>query len=363
MDYSIYEYLRHYKDYTFEEEAFNEVDNVILSLIAYAKMGFIFENTKKITVAEASKLVSEKYTKKQIDKNMTAIRKGTYLLIDLGNYKRYKSLVMKNYVEIINDETQFGALMIKLPGGVHYVAFKGTDQNVIGWKEDCEMSYMFPVPAQKLAVKYLNEKVKMHYRKLIVGGHSKGGNLALVSSMYSKPSIKKRIIKVYSNDGPGLRKTEFESEEYKEIKSRFKHIIPRNSLVGMLLLHDENDVVVSSSARGLYQHDATTWKCYGSHFLRDDLTKASRKREVSIEAWLKNYDDETRKKIVESTFSIFEICNITDLTDLKNAKIDQVLRKIMSLKNIDEETRKLVFKTVKELLTEYMASGKKKVNK
>ena len=167
--------------------------------------------------------------------------------------------------------------------------------------------------------------------------------------MYAKSSIKKKIIKVYSNDGLGLREQEFNSKEYKNILPKFQHIIPRDSLVGLLLHHDDNYIVIDSSARGLFQHDATSWLCYGGYFIKADLNKATKKRENSLQKWLQNYDKSEKEKIVESMFLIFKKCDIKDLKELRKFKLEEIFKIIKSLKNIDEETRKVLFKTIKEL--------------
>lgn len=349
MEYSINDYLKYYKDYSFHQEKFNDVDNVLLSMLPYVNMDFIFETKNKVTLKEAANMYFNHYTEEEIENNVLAVRRGIYTLKNMSNCKRYQNLKLYNYVYTVNDETQFGALTIKLPDGTLYIAFEGTDSNVVGWKEDFQMLYMFPVPAQKLAIDYLNNNVKFNNRRVIVGGHSKGGNLALVASMYSKPLIKKKIIKVYNNDGPGLREQEFNSNEYKNLLPKLKHIIPKESFIGLLLNHDLNYFVVDSSAKGFLQHDALTWRCYGSHFIEADLNKITEKRNQSLQKWLQNYDQNERKKIVEALFYAFEKCQITNFKDVKNIKIDEILKVIMNLKNVDEETRKILFKTIKEL--------------
>ncbi len=353
MHYSIDDYLKFYKDFTFDEEPFNDVDNVLLSLISYVNLDKVFKNNDKLTMEEVSKRFWNNTTEKEVNNEITSVRKSSYLIKKLANCKRFKDLSMYNFKYQVDKNTQFGAVTIDLLNGTIYISYRGTDSYVIGWKEDFEMSYIFPVEAQKLAIKYINENVKFSNKKVIVGGHSKGGNLALVASMYAKHNIKKKIVKVYSNDGLGLRDEEFNSQEYKKIVPKFKHIIPRESLVGVLYSHDNNYVVIDSSGRGFFQHDATTWKCYGSHFIKADLTLATKKREDSLYKWLKKYDDSEKKHIVESMYSVFNKLGIDDLKELKMAKFPQILKLIINLRNIDEETKKILFKTFKELHSQF----------
>ncbi len=356
MEYSIQDYLKYYKDYDFNEEPFNDVDNVLLSLISYVNLSKIFKNKTHVTIKEASDLFWSSTTEKEVNEEIRAVRKASYLIREMAKTKRFKNLKLYNYQYIVDSETQFGAVTIDLLNNMIYVSYRGTDNYVVGWKEDFQMSYIFPVKAQRLAIKYMNSTFKFRNHKIIVGGHSKGGNLALVASMYCKHYIKKRITKVYSNDGLGLRQKEFNSSEYKKIIPKFKHIIPRNSLVGILLNHDDKYYITDSSARGLLQHDATTWRCYGSHFIKADLTKATKKRETSLYKWLDNYDDVHKEKIVESFFSIFAINNITDLKELKISNFLQIIKSISNLRNVDAQTRKIIIDTIKDLYSQFRNS-------
>ena len=141
-----------------------------------------------------------------------------------------------------------------------YVSYEGTDHLLSGWKEDFELAYKFPIESQKYAIEYLNKTIGFFDKNIVIGGHSKGGNLALVASMYAKKSIKKKIIKIYSNDGPGLRKKEIESKEYKSIEEKYIHIIPNYSVVGLLLRHTSNYKVIKSTRKDLMAHSIMTWQ-------------------------------------------------------------------------------------------------------
>lgn len=74
---------------------------------------------------------------------------------------------------MLDQQTQFAALTFRLPDGTLYLAFRGTDDTLVGWKECFAMSYAFPVPAQALAQDYLVQAAQRP-RRLRVGGHSKG---------------------------------------------------------------------------------------------------------------------------------------------------------------------------------------------
>ena len=242
---NLFDYIDNYKDYTFLDKGFNEVDNVIFSCLAYVDYNFIVSTNKsnKLTLRQ----VADKYFsvhKKQPKIDMLAVKEAVKILKKIKDTIRYKDVLMYSYKYIGNENSQFSALTFQISNNLCYVAFEGTDQLISGWKEDCKMAYEFPVDAHKYAIKYLNRNFLFNNKRLIVGGHSKGGNLALVSSMCCNYFVKNKIITVYSNDGQGLRKAQIESNKYSSIKDRLVHIIPQYSIVGLLLRHDENYTVI-----------------------------------------------------------------------------------------------------------------------
>ena len=211
---SLFDYIDYYKDYTFLETGFNEVDNVIFSCLAYVNYNFIVSSNKsnKLTIKEVGDTYFSLH-QKQPKIDMLAVKEAVKLLKKVKDTTRYKDVLMYSYKYIGNEDSQFAALTFEISKDLWYVAFEGTDQLISGWKEDCKMAYEFPVTAHKYAVKYLNYNFLFSNKRLIIGGHSKGGNLALVSSMCCNYFVKNKIINVYSNDGQGLRKAQIESNK------------------------------------------------------------------------------------------------------------------------------------------------------
>ncbi len=344
-------YLKHYRKYSFDDEKFNEVDNVILSFLSYINFdGIVPKNTSSITVNDAARLFFSKYSDDEISLNIMAIRKAIELLKLMQNSVRFGNMRLYNYAYNVDENSQFGALCCKLDNNTIYISYEGTDSSISGWEEDMKLSYMFPTLSQKQAIDYLNSVVKFTDKNILVGGHSKGGNLAVVSSMYCKPNIRKKIRCIYNNDGPGLRKSEFESQNYKEIKDRIKAFVPKESIVGLVLMHDTNYIVVESKAKGILQHDGTSWACYGGHFITCNLSKNSQRYEENFLAWIKKYDYDKREKFTKSLFDIFRKAGINDLVELKSAKIKGALKLITSTKDIDSDTKDMVLDFLKLLM-------------
>ena len=343
---NLFDYIDAYKDYTFLDKGFNEVDNVIFSCLTYINYNFIVSNNKsnKLTIKEVGDIYFS-MNKKTDKKEMIAVKEAIKLLNKVKDTIRYKNILMYSYKYIGNEESQFSAITFEINKNLCYVAFEGTDQLVSGWKEDFKMAYQFPVDAHKYAIKYLNYNFLFSNKRLIVGGHSKGGNLALVSSMCSNYFVKKKIINIYSNDGQGLRKAQIESKQYASIQDRFIHLIPQFSIVGLLLRHDQNYTTIHSIVPGALAHCTSYWKIEDDHFVRDDLSKFSKILDEGIITWLDKYDDEKREKFVNSVFKILEENNVKSIIQLKK-EIKLVFKVLKSYKNMDP----IVMEMVKDLL-------------
>lgn len=354
---TIHDYLKEYGKYTFFDKEFNEVDNVILSLLSYIDFFNIVPTygNGSITLKKASMEFYKKYDKKDIDKNILAVREASYLLKELAETKRFKDLELLNYDYQITFDMQFGALCIKLPDKTMYVSFEGTDSYVSGWEEDFMLVYKFPIRAQEVAINYLNQVVGLFGPKVYVGGHSKGGNLALVSSMFCKHRVFRKIKHVYSNDGPGLRLKEFESNRYRRVSYKFSHIVPNDSFIGLLLRNDDNFTVVKSTKKKFMQHNAMTWIVEDDHFKKSEegLSEFSKKIRKTLLSWLDKFDDKRREDFVRALFSILKKSEITDLNDIKEAKISNMLKVLKEMKNISKDNRTILTDALKDLYSEW----------
>ena len=188
---TVYDYIDKYGIYSFDEKELNEVDSMIFAMLSYADYTEIFDTYKKLTIKEISRMHLGIHTGK--DKNIIAVKEANKLLRYIKDVKRYKDCIISNYEYIGNNEVQFGAMTIEYKTNNVYVSFEGTDQLFSGWKENFLLSYEFPTISHRMAIKYLNKHFTFNTKKLIVGGHSKGGNLALVASMYSNIFVRSKI--------------------------------------------------------------------------------------------------------------------------------------------------------------------------
>ena len=354
---TIHDYIKEYGKYSFLEKEFNEVDNIIFSMLSYIDFYNIvpMHNEGSIYLKDAAKLVFKKHDKKEINKQIIAVKESTNLLSELAETKRYRNLELLNYEYIVSFDTQFGALCIKLPNKMMYVSFEGTDEFLSGWEEDFRLSYEFPIKAQSLAIDYLNKVVSKNpfSPKIYVGGHSKGGNLALVASMYCKHRVYRKIKWVYSNDGPGLLKNILETNRYKRVAFKFSHIIPEQSMIGMLFESNEDKyVVVKSSKKKYMQHNCATWLVKNNEFEKTELSDYSKNFHESIIAWLNKLNPSQRKEFTTILFSLFKKAEIDDLVELKSTKVTNMIKLLKEMKNISKENREMLLSTFKALYNE-----------
>lgn len=318
---NVFDYLRYYGKYTFEDRPFNEIDNVIFSVLAYTDFTKIVstDNKNKIRLEDAA-LEYIRINGNIIYNDILSIRESLKLLIEIKDTPRFKDVLLYNYRYMASRESQFSCLTFEINKRLVYVAFEGTDKLISGWIEDARMSYEYPVTAHKYAIDYINKYFRFSTKKIILGGHSKGGNLALVAALECKKSIYRRIINVYSNDGQGLRKEDVNSKRYKDLEYKYIHICPYNSIVGLLLYHNMYYISVDADRKPGASHSAISWQVEYDHFKTRPVSMFSKILDASISTWLDKYDYETRKEFTESIGKLFEDNGIITLMDFKNNK-------------------------------------------
>ncbi len=237
---NLMDYLDWRGDLTFREAPFNEVDNLILAQLVYVEFAGIVpapgeEGT--ITVKEACELFFAAHDRKEIMERVSMTKTAAFVLEKMAQTERFCNAQLFGYINDISKEeqSQFSVVCVRLDDKSIYVSFSGTDNTIVGWRENFNMGYLSETPGQLKAVDYLNHIVKEDWKKIRVGGHSKGGNLSVYASVKCDRNIQKRIVKVYSNDGPGFSEEMIQSKEYQRMLPKIKTILPESSIVGMLL--------------------------------------------------------------------------------------------------------------------------------
>lgn len=343
---NIFDYLK-WRDLKLEKVEFTEVDNLILSRLAYFPLDNVVENAE-ITVKEAY----EKYLNVK-QKGRILQEEDSQLFPLLANSIRFGELKLTEYVNKIdlNNEEQFSAVTILMPNDTFYVSFRGTDNTIVGWKEDFNMSFKELVPAQTTAKEYLNKIAEKYKDKqIIVGGHSKGGNLAVYAAAYCEQKIQDRIIKVYNNDGPGFCDKVVNSEEYNRVLNKVHTYIPKSSIIGRLLNHKEKTTILESTQTGIMQHDLYTWQLIGGSFIKAELTNSSEFIDKTLTDLLLNVSVEQRSLCIDVLFEVLNATKAETLSEINENKFSNIITMIKTYKNLDEENKEIVTKVLNSLL-------------
>ena len=297
---NIFDYLDWRADVPFSAAPFNEVDNLILAKLAYTDFsGIVPSDGTKVQLSDACRLFFSQHTHEEIRANTSFTAKAPLLMEKMTEGQRFGSMTLRYYVEKSGDGFQFSAVTFDLADRTEYVAFRGTDGTVAGWKEDFNFTFMDETEGQRLAVQYLN-RIK---GKVRVGGHSKGGNFAMYAGMFCDPAVREKILTIYSNDGPGFHDEVMATDSYRAAKDKIVSIIPESSVVGMLLENQLSHILVKSTEDGFKQHDPLSWRVKRTKFVRaPELSSSSALLDATLTQWLGTLDIKERKIFVDSLF-------------------------------------------------------------
>ena len=347
---NVCDYVRWRGDLTLEQSEFNEIDNLILARFSYFPFDKIMEENEIVTIKELSKRFSEQ----DVTKLPILWKDDVELFPLMGDSKRFGGMLATKYINKIDaeQEKQFSAITVLMPNDTIYVSYRGTDNTIVGWKEDFNMSFKSHIASQISAKQYLEEIAKEYpSSKIIIGGHSKGGNIAVYAATFASKEVKERIINVYNNDGPGFCEDVIETPEYQEILPRVHTYIPQSSIIGRLMNHKEKYTIVESVQKGIMQHDLYSWQVLGKEFVTlKKLTNESEFIDKTIKDWLENVEPEKREQVIDA---VFEILNTTEAQTMKELKANWFANAktiLGTYKNIDSDTKEMVWQTVNELL-------------
>lgn len=347
---NIMDYISWRGDLSFEQSQFNEVDNLILACFSYVNLDGISAVTKQkgIGLKKLTKEFMKLHTMKELEADKSFIRLAPFMMMEMAKSVRFGKCVVRNYVnDIVTEaEQQFAAMEIVLEDGTSYVSFRGTDDTIIGWKEDFNLSTGV-VPAQKRAIEYL-QKISEHTDGMLrVGGHSKGGNLAIYGSVMCK-SAHEKILEIYSNDGPGFSREFQELPEMKEMMPKVIRIIPEYSIIGTLLEHEKEPVIVASSSKGLLQHDGFSWEVQGPALVRrDSLNKTALRFIEILHKWIDGMDTEQKRLLIEDLFATLQASGYENLSEVQSGGLKSLAAMVKRVEKFAPESRGMM----QELLT------------
>ncbi|MCX5774974.1 MAG: DUF2974 domain-containing protein [Firmicutes bacterium] len=333
---------------------FKEVDAVVLSLLSYLHFQDFKDRTSLSEMGERAEEAAVNTRVPDLNRE---------LLVVCGASPRYGHIRIDKYADETNlvSVEQFSAVTFFIDWETIYVAFRGTDGTIVGWQEDFELAFMDEIPAQGQAKEYLKRILKEYWWcRVIVGGHSKGGNLAVYAGMSQKKSHASRITRIFNLDGPGFKKELYETDKFKITRPKVEKIVPEYSVIGMLLEDENHYVVVKSSGNWLYQHDLYNWwvdEQTGALTYISAINEDAANINRTIFHWLDNIDEKKRSTVIESLFSIMKRTECTTIACVIENWKSHVIRLILQYRKEDKKSRVLLRKDLVTLAKDIMVAN------
>ena len=343
------DYIKEFGHVSFEERAFSEIDALVLTELEYLPLEKVVPSDVNgelfATVKDIAEYMKE-HKKALFDENpmmMTEERHEVSQVVATAS--RYQGLKFFGVVSEWDKDTtkQFAAITVEVEPSVRLVIFRGTDDTLIGWKEDFLMTYSPLVAAQTDAKEYLAKQASLWGGDLMISGHSKGGNLAIYAAATQVEDVQLRIVDIFCFDSPGLYRSVLETKGYQNIVPLAMRYIPQDSLVGLMLESEVPYVIVKSNATGAMQHSAMTWEIEDGQFIKmEKLTKNSQLNDQTFKKWTESVSDEELELFWNVFFELLFSVGIDTVNDLYGQFMHYVQEFLKAAGNMDEEKRELL---------------------
>jgi hypothetical protein len=346
---NIMSYLKWRADETFMERPFCDADNLVFSELAYWNLKGIVPDKGtdgSVSLKETAEQLKQMHGQEESEAQTLA------MIREMASSARFRDIRLSEFADVRDEEeqTEFAAVQIALGDGSAYVAFRGTGDYILGWREDFSMAFQV-MGSQKLAAAYLEETMRpeLTYR---VGGHSKGGNLAIYASMMCPECKQAQIAAIYSNDGPGLCPDIIDMDKYAKIRDKVIRIVPEYCVIGTMFADDDPpDVIVESTEKGLVQHDEMSWMIDGDSFCRKDrMAKECRVYHQIFREWLDSASMEQRKIFVKDFFDALEAGGSKRFSELARGGFAEFAVILYSLAKSESHTKAVMGKFLKSFL-------------
>ena len=346
---NIMDYLDWRGDLPLTVSPFNEVDGLILAELSFINFEGIVpppELGRGVPLRDAAGTYFARHNGQEIDMGVLVPGRIPDLMCRMAHSVRFGGMLLNGYCELMDDarEQQFAALTVELGDGGIYLSYRGTDDTIVGWKEDLNMGYLEVIPSQTRALEYLGRMTRQYPdARLRIGGHSKGGNLSVYAAVKAPAAVQDRIVRVYNNDGPGFAKPLVGTPEHTRVADRILTVVPQSSVVGQLLEHEQNVEIVRSDAEGMLQHDGFSWQVLGTQFVHlDDVSREGKLVDEALSAWADSLNTQQREALADALYSVFTASGAKTLSDLNEEKLKSAAAMLKTYKNLDRETRRMV---------------------
>ena len=343
------DYIKEFGHVSFEERAFSEIDALVLTELEYLPLEKVVPSDENgenfVTVKEIAEYMQE-HKQELFDENPMMITEERHEVSQvIADAPRFQSLKFFGVVSEWDKDTtkQFAAVTVEVEPSVRLVVFRGTDETLIGWKEDFLMTYSPLVAAQTDAKEYLAKQASLCDGDLMISGHSKGGNLAIYAAATQEEDVQLRIVDIFCFDSPGLYRSVLETKGYQNIVPLAMRYIPQDSLVGLMLESEVPYVIVKSNATGAMQHSAMTWEIEDGQFIKmEKLTKNSQLNDQTFKKWTESVSDEELELFWNVFFELLFSVGIDTVNDLYGQFMHYVQEFLKAAGDMDEEKRELL---------------------
>ena len=339
-----FDYLDWRGDLPFEAVPFNKIDALLLAHITYSifdgVVGESFSDQKTFAQVAKDFIATPDY-EQRINIGYLINKRTTELMFKCAESERYRNIRICGFRNIYDEEKveQFAAITYIIEEKP-VIVLRGTDDTIVGWKEDFNIAWLPQIPAQIDALAYFKEACQAFDGDFILAGHSKGGNLVINTAVRCGSDLQERINSVYNFDGPGFASDFFELPEYKAVESRIFSFYPSFDVVGMIFHHPKNFEIVKSNGFALWQHDAMNWQILGTNFVNEaEFTSESQIFYKAFNEWIDKLKTEQKKNFVNNMFCILEASGCKTNNEIEQDALKATARMIEAFATMEKSRR------------------------
>ncbi|MEG0071017.1 MAG: Mbeg1-like protein [Raoultibacter sp.] len=346
---TIVDYIRD-EQLTFKESAFTPLDSLVFSTLAY----FNFESSGLIENCSPDRVLLHDIVALTDHEILTS---GSWLedsdltpdfCQGVMASRRLRDVHIAFFMQETSEvvEKQFSAMSFFLPDETVYLAFRGTDGSFAGWKEDFNLCFKNVIPSQVAALRYVSGIASSCTRPLILGGHSKGGNLAEYAALCAHQSVYDRIVTVYNHDGPSFLDSPSPRIDDESFQAKLHKSVPATSIIGLFLEQRPEYGIVQSNALPVFSHSPFTWAIDGSDFVYEDqLKKSTAIFDKTLNDWLQSVSSAQRERFIDTMYELFASTDANNWTEFQTNLFKNMGHMLTQGNRLDSATKKLLLHT------------------
>ncbi len=337
------------------------IDGLIFSQLAYINFGAVVPELRKDKVSVSLDFFASEAAKKssgypKMFEKILAGKKAERLLAAVANNPRYREIKLNYYVEEFDPRVtkQFSGVTFLVSEQETWVSFRGTNDELVGWEEDFNLTFSKTIPAQKEAERYLKKVARKTSGALFVVGHSKGGTIGTYGALALSGYHKKRLGKIFNFDGPGLNLNWWDKWQLRQVRDKYIKILPQSSIVGLLLEQSRDYLVIKSKRLGVMQHEAYSWLIKNDNLVYlPASSRTIRRFSHSFNSWLKKKTRKEREFFFQIFFNILEKAGVDEVSDLAKVSPKKLSKIWREAQDLDPKAKVQMMNMLKSLMQNY----------